>query len=130
MEGAVGGHDADRVACPVHESGDDEPALVQTGVLRRHADLRRPVSIQGEHGLPRRGRAARYHGGDVGGTNRQPYTLCHVTTFIAAAVPRITADHRIEHRAERGATIGFMDSGPVGPEGRAAQRPGGIEDEK
>ncbi|HEX3288361.1 MAG TPA: hypothetical protein VHT50_27750, partial [Mycobacterium sp.] len=53
-------------------------------------------------------------GRDVGGANRQPYTLSHFTTFIAIAAPRITADHRRLRPARRGATIGFMDSGPSG----------------
>jgi hypothetical protein len=41
--------------------------------------------------LAHHGRAAFDHGGDVRRANREPYTLSHVTTFIAAAGPGITA---------------------------------------
>src|SRR4051794_26903820 len=65
---------------------------------------------QGEHRRSRDRRATRYHGGEGRGANGKPYTLCHVTPFIAAASRGITGGSGLPPRPP---CHGDGDDGPV-----------------
>ena len=62
-------HRPPEVGGAIDEIGDDKPALVEPRVLGWNTDLRWAVPVQREDGLARDGRAARYDGGDLGGTD-------------------------------------------------------------
>ena len=49
VRGSVGGHDADRVADPIDEIGEDQAALGEVRILRWHTYFRWPVGIARQH---------------------------------------------------------------------------------
>ena len=81
MGRSVGGHDAHRVADPVDEVGDDQATFGEVGVFARHADLGRPVRVQRQHRGPCQCGPSHHNSGQIGGPNRQPHALRHVTPF-------------------------------------------------